>query len=238
MAALLLFAALAAQPCAAQTRRPRGRPHRSCATHPPLPADADRTGGRSPPRLTGGGCATGATPGSRRSPRRAATAMRRRSPPRARFSIPISELDDPALPAGDYLCRTVKLGSREPGRIPSFSADAAVPCRIGAIDARLTFAQLDGAQRPIGRLYLDNDLRLVFLGTLQLTDETARLSIWRRCRPRHDRPRPADRRAALAPRPAAPGSRIPARRDRAHPAMRRPARCRANCSPPCCRLRR
>jgi Domain of unknown function (DUF4893) len=85
---------------------------------------------------------------------------------------PDIELDEPALGPGAYLCRTVKLGSREPGQVPSFAAEVAVPCRIGAIDSRLTFAQLDGPQRRIGRLYPDNALRQVFLGTLQLTDET------------------------------------------------------------------
>ncbi len=80
-------------------------------------------------------------------------------------------VDDPALPPGDYVCRTIKLGSREPGLVSSFSAESAAPCRIGAIDTRLTFARLGGGQRPIGRLYPDNELRLVFLGTLQLTDE-------------------------------------------------------------------
>ena len=85
---------------------------------------------------------------------------------------PDVDLDDPALQPGNYLCRTVKLGSRAPAEISSFMVEPARPCRIGAVDSRLTFAQLDGPQRRIGRLYPDNVLRLVFLGTLQLTDET------------------------------------------------------------------
>lgn len=81
-------------------------------------------------------------------------------------------LDDPALPPGNYLCRTIKLGSRQPGIVPSFTAGEPAQCRIGSVDDQTTFARLDGAQRPIGRLYPDNELRLVFLGTVQLTDET------------------------------------------------------------------
>lgn len=80
-------------------------------------------------------------------------------------------VEDAALPPGDYACRRVKLGSRDPGVVPSFSAEPLGSCRIGTIDTRMTFARLDGVQRPIGRLYLDNELRLVFLGTLQLSDE-------------------------------------------------------------------
>ncbi|MGE3396719.1 MAG: DUF4893 domain-containing protein [Sphingomonas sp.] len=81
-------------------------------------------------------------------------------------------LDDPALAPGDYRCRTIKIGSRQPGVVPAFSDEGFVPCRIGAVDSRMTFARLEGPQRPIGRIYPDNELRSVFLGTLQLTDET------------------------------------------------------------------
>lgn len=85
---------------------------------------------------------------------------------------PDSALDGSALTPGDYRCRTVKVGSRQPGVVPAFADEGYANCRIGAIDSRLTFARLDGPQRPIGRIYPDNELRGVFLGTLQLSDET------------------------------------------------------------------
>lgn len=85
---------------------------------------------------------------------------------------PDAALDGSALVPGEYRCRTIKLGSRQPGIVPSFAEEGFGGCRIGAIDSRMTFARLDGAQRPIGRIYPDNELRSIFLGTLQLTDES------------------------------------------------------------------
>ena len=167
MAALLLAAALATQPCVAQAETP-----------PPLARDA--TAACLPARPNWRRIATEADRRRLRDWRDAwveALAQARGEGHEAAIAAEGALLDpdvlieDAALPPGDYLCRTVKLGSREPGVIPSFSAEAAAPCRVGAIDARMTFARLGGGQRPIGRLYPDNELRLVFLGTLQLTDE-------------------------------------------------------------------
>ncbi|MDQ8756587.1 DUF4893 domain-containing protein [Sphingosinicella sp. LHD-64] len=79
---------------------------------------------------------------------------------------------EPAPPPGDYACRTFKLGSRAPGGL-AYVAYPAYTCRITA-DASgnaLGFTKIDGSQRPIGLIYPDNDLRLVFLGTMQLGDE-------------------------------------------------------------------
>ena len=169
MAALLLAAALAAQPCAAQTE---------AVPAPPLARDApaDCLPGRTNWRRI-------ATEVDRRRLRDwrgawvEALAQARTEGHAAEIAAlgplldPDLAVDDPTLPPGDYLCRTVKLGSRQPGLVPSFADEAPAHCRIGTIDARMTFARLDGEQRPIGRLYPDNELRLVFLGTLQLTDE-------------------------------------------------------------------
>ncbi len=171
MAALLLIAALAAQPCAAQGTE---TPTASASLARDAPAEC------LPARPNWRSIATEADRRRLRDWRDAwveALAQARAEGHEAAIAAegavldPDLELDDPALPAGNYLCRTVKLGSREPGRVPSFSAETAVPCRIGAVDTRQTFAQLAGLQRRIGRLYPDNDLRLVFLGTLQLSDE-------------------------------------------------------------------
>ena len=85
---------------------------------------------------------------------------------------PDAALDGPAIPVGNYRCRTIKVGSRQPGIVPAFTDGGYAPCRIGALDSRMTFARLEGPQRPIGRIYPDNELRAIFLGTLQLTDES------------------------------------------------------------------
>lgn len=79
-------------------------------------------------------------------------------------------LTEPMPPAGDYRCRTIKLGSRSRDGL-AYVAHPPYTCRIAADAIGLGFTKVDGSQRPIGRFYRDNDLRLVFLGTMQLGDE-------------------------------------------------------------------
>ena len=83
---------------------------------------------------------------------------------------PDAALAEPIPPAGDYDCRTIKLGSPVPEGL-SFVAYPGFRCRIRVEDGRITFTKLTGSQRPIGRLFADTDRRMVFLGTLQLGDE-------------------------------------------------------------------
>ena len=83
---------------------------------------------------------------------------------------PDSALERPPPPPGDYDCRVVKVGARRPSNL-AFVAYPAFRCRIAVAGEFLTFAKLTGSQRPIGRLYDANELRLVFLGTMQLGDE-------------------------------------------------------------------
>jgi hypothetical protein len=76
-----------------------------------------------------------------------------------------------ALPAGDYRCRTIKVGAKQPGML-DYVAYPAFRCRVveeGRVDG---LAKLTGSQRQMGRLYEDTDARQVFLGTLVLGDET------------------------------------------------------------------
>jgi hypothetical protein len=75
-----------------------------------------------------------------------------------------------APPAGDYRCRVTKLGAQSEGLL-DYVAYPAFRCRIGAGEGTREFAKLTGSQRPVGRLFPDNDRRMVFLGTLQLGDE-------------------------------------------------------------------
>jgi hypothetical protein len=79
-------------------------------------------------------------------------------------------LPEARLPAGDYRCRTVKLGAQGAGHA-AFTAYEPRLCRIGAEGTRLQFTALGGPQRPIGTLFPDTGRRMIFLGTLQLGDE-------------------------------------------------------------------
>lgn len=85
---------------------------------------------------------------------------------------PDAALPAAALPAGDYACRTIKLGAKSAGLL-DYVAYQPFACRVGAADASgvRSFVKLTGSQRPMGRLFPENDRRLLFLGTLQLGDE-------------------------------------------------------------------
>lgn len=74
-------------------------------------------------------------------------------------------------PAGDYRCRTFKLGAQRPEQ-RVYSTQPWSRCRIARDGELSTFTRLDGAQRPVGTLYADTEARVVFLGSLLLGDET------------------------------------------------------------------
>jgi hypothetical protein len=81
-------------------------------------------------------------------------------------------------PEGDYRCRTIKIGAKSKGLLdyvpyPTFN------CRIRREDGLLGFAKLSGSQRPIGHLLPSIGNRMIFLGTLQLGDETRALEYGR-----------------------------------------------------------
>jgi hypothetical protein len=79
-------------------------------------------------------------------------------------------LTSPLPPAGDYHCRTLKIGGKAPG-LPDYASYPGALCRISVRDGRLRFVKLDGVQRPIGTLYPDDGERAIFLGTMVLGDE-------------------------------------------------------------------
>lgn len=87
---------------------------------------------------------------------------------------PDAALPAPAPPPGDYRCRTVKLGGQSEAML-DFVAYPFFRCRILAEDELMSFEKLTGSQRPVGLLFEDIGRRLVFLGTLQLGDETLSL---------------------------------------------------------------
>ena len=84
---------------------------------------------------------------------------------------PDAAIDDPLPPAGDYRCRTVKIGGKT-GAVPDFVADPAQPCRIDEPEGTLRLRITQGPQRPHGLFYADGRTRMVFLGTIQLGDES------------------------------------------------------------------
>jgi hypothetical protein len=88
--------------------------------------------------------------------------------------MPDAALDSVMPLAGQYRCRTIKIGAKSPGLL-EYVAYPAFSCRIGAGEGFRDFAKLTGSQRPVGRLFVENDRRMVFLGTLQLGDEQGTL---------------------------------------------------------------
>lgn len=79
---------------------------------------------------------------------------------------PDAALDRPETPAGAYRCRTIKLGTQIAGG-PAYRTSPAYNCRI----AEGVLTQLDGPQRPSGRLFAYDGARILFVGGLALSDE-------------------------------------------------------------------
>lgn len=77
-------------------------------------------------------------------------------------------------PPGNYRCRTIKLGSRGQDML-TYVDYPAFTCRIGPAEGgnSMVFAKIGGSQRPVGRFFPDTARRMIFLGTLQLSDERA-----------------------------------------------------------------
>lgn len=83
---------------------------------------------------------------------------------------PDAAMDDAVLPVGLYRCRVIKLGTRDPGRTP-YIAYPAHRCQVRPSGSITRLAELDGLQKPSGRLYPDGTSRTVFLGTMILGGE-------------------------------------------------------------------
>jgi len=88
---------------------------------------------------------------------------------------PDTALPDAQPPAGDYACRTYKLGRNPRGGTLDYVEYPSFRCRISASDGRLRFVKLTGSQRPAGNIFADNGRRMIFLGTLMLGDEARAL---------------------------------------------------------------
>lgn len=85
-----------------------------------------------------------------------------------------------APPAGDYRCRTVKLGSQGGEAGLGYVVYGWFACRIEQTPAGLKFSKLTGSQRPAGLLFPENGERMVFLGSLSLASEPPANSYGRR----------------------------------------------------------
>jgi hypothetical protein len=88
---------------------------------------------------------------------------------------PDAALPAAALPAGNYRCRTIKIGAQSAGLL-DYVTYPAFDCRVSTDENGTTFVKLNGSQRPVGRLFPESDRRIIFLGTLQLGDEKGVLS--------------------------------------------------------------
>jgi hypothetical protein len=92
---------------------------------------------------------------------------------------PDAALPGARLPAGEYRCRTIKLGSQGEGGL-DFVDYPFFRCHVApGPDGLLHFTKLTGSQRPIGRVWDEHDRRQIFLGTMQLGDETRTISYGR-----------------------------------------------------------
>jgi hypothetical protein len=91
---------------------------------------------------------------------------------------PDSAVDWQDPPTGTYRCRTIKIGAQSAGML-DYVAYPPFQCRIRSEDGLMSFAKLSGSQRPIGLILPYADTRMVFLGTLQLGDETRPLQYGR-----------------------------------------------------------
>jgi hypothetical protein len=91
---------------------------------------------------------------------------------------PDAALADPAPPPGDYRCRTIKIGAQSPGGL-DYIAYPVFTCRVAVEGDMLSFAKVDGSQRPVGMLLPGDANRMIFLGTMMLGDETSALEYGR-----------------------------------------------------------
>lgn len=80
-------------------------------------------------------------------------------------------LERPAIPAGNYQCRTIKLG-RKGAYTKSFLAQSALPCIVSEKGARTRLNTISGSQRAKGDIFPGNERRQIFLGSMAFGDET------------------------------------------------------------------
>lgn len=83
---------------------------------------------------------------------------------------PMAALNDVRLVAGNYRCRTTKLGAKGRSGL-AYVQYSWFRCRVESDGNGKLLMKLTGSQRPSGRIFADEFNREVFLGTLALGDE-------------------------------------------------------------------
>jgi hypothetical protein len=84
---------------------------------------------------------------------------------------PDAALASPAIPAGIYRCRVIKLGAKSPATL-GYVAYPGFACRVRPDHQLQRLDKLTGSQRYVGLVFPGDPLRNIFLGTLVLGDET------------------------------------------------------------------
>ena len=77
----------------------------------------------------------------------------------------------PAIPNGEYRCRVIKLGAKEPGNL-DYVTYPPFTCRVRAERELQRLTKVSGSQRYVGLIFPGDAVRNVFLGTLVLGDES------------------------------------------------------------------
>ena len=93
---------------------------------------------------------------------------------------PDAALSDPAPAAGDYRCRTVKLGTQGGPDDLGYVVYGWFACRIETTPRGLKFVKVTGSQRPSGLLFPEDRDHMVLLGSMSLASEPAANSYGRR----------------------------------------------------------
>jgi hypothetical protein len=84
---------------------------------------------------------------------------------------PDAGLEQPAIPTGNYTCRTIKLG-RKGNYSKSFLVQPSLPCTLTDKSGRMQLKTLTGSQRLRGNIFPGNERRQIFLGSMVFGDET------------------------------------------------------------------
>ena len=87
---------------------------------------------------------------------------------------------DVTPPAGNYRCRTVKLGSQGGEDGLGYVIYGWFACRIEQTPRGLKFVKTTGSQRPSGLLFPETDRQMIMLGSVSLAAEPAANSYGRR----------------------------------------------------------
>jgi Domain of unknown function (DUF4893) len=85
--------------------------------------------------------------------------------------LPDAGLERPAIPAGNYECRSIKIGRKGSATKP-VAVRPASPCTLSEKGARMRLMVLSGNQRARGDIFPGNERRQIFLGSIALGDET------------------------------------------------------------------